>query len=52
MANKAVLGAMAVGMGGYAASEAIKEWQVKREKEDKSNYIVIERPKQNAKLRR
>ena len=34
MANKAVLGAMAIGLAGYTGMERIKDWQIEREREN------------------
>jgi dsRNA-specific ribonuclease len=39
MANKAILGAMALGIGGYTATEAIKDWQAEREKKNSEQAL-------------
>ena len=48
MANKAVVGAAALGVGGYMISENIKDWQAKneqraREQEREDNWAERER---------
>ena len=48
MANKAVVGVAALGVGGYMISENIKDWQAKneqraREQEREANWAERER---------
>ena len=43
MANKAVVGAVALGVCGYTALERLKDWEVEKEREERQQAIRDER---------